>query len=118
MPWDDLITALGGGLAVFPADDPFLGGVADVDFALELPFRVLEAGAVAALGQAELVDRLLALAAEQDGDLAEIVGELRGPEAGIGQVGHGLTLLVGRGPRLPGVVHGDEDGARLEEDGG
>jgi hypothetical protein len=50
--------------------------MADMDFALELTLVVLEAGTTTALGQAELVDRFVPLAAEQDGDFAEIVGEL------------------------------------------
>jgi hypothetical protein len=58
--------------------------MADVDFALELLFVVLEACTVSALGQAELVDGLLALASEEDGDLAEPVGELGGAEARVG----------------------------------
>jgi len=78
MPRCDLILGLGGGCAVFPANDPLLGGMADEDFALEGPFVILEAGTAAALGQAELVDRLVPLAAEQDGDLAEPIGELGG----------------------------------------
>ena len=78
MPWGWVGGTLGGGLAVFPSDDPLLGGVANVNLALKRPFGVLEAGTATALGQAELVDRLLALASEEDGDLAEPVGELRG----------------------------------------
>ena len=75
---------LGGGLAVFPSDDTLLGGVANVNLTLERPFGVLKTGTATALGQAELVDGLLALAAEEDGDLAEPVGELRGTEASVG----------------------------------
>ena len=78
MPWGDLNPTLGGGLAVFPADDPLLGGVADVNLALKLPFGVSEAGTATALGKAELVDWLVALASEQDGYLAEVVRELGG----------------------------------------
>jgi hypothetical protein len=74
---------LGGGLAVFPSDDPLLGGVADVNLGLKLSLGVLEVGTTPALGQAELVDRLLALAAEEDGDLAEVVSELGGAKASI-----------------------------------
>lgn len=92
--------------------------MADVNLALELVRVVLEAGTATALGQAELVDRLLALAAEEDGDLAEPVGELGRAEAGVGKVGDSVAFLVGRGLGLAGVVHGYEDGARLEEDGG
>ena len=84
MPWGDLNPTLGWGLAVFPADDPLLGGVADVNLALELPFGVSEACTTTALGQAELVDRLVALATEEDGDLAEVVGELGGAKARVG----------------------------------
>ena len=84
MPWGWLGSTLGGGLAVFPADDPLLGGMADVNLALELVLMVLQAGTATALGQAELVDGLLALASEEDGDLAEPVGELRGAEASVG----------------------------------
>ena len=63
-------------MGVFPADDPFLGGMADVNLALELVLMVLETGTATALGKAELVDRLFALASEEDGYLAEPVGEL------------------------------------------
>ena len=84
MPWGDLNPTLGGGLAVFPADDPLLGGVADVNLALKLVRVVLEASPTSALGQAELVDRLIALASEEDGDLAEVVCELGGAEASVG----------------------------------
>jgi len=79
MSRSDLILRLDGGLAVFPADDPLLGGVADVNLTLELVRVVLEAGTATALGQTELVDRLLALASEEDGDLSEPVGELGRP---------------------------------------
>ena len=52
--------------------------MADVNLALELVGVVLETGTATALGQAELVDRFLALSSEEDGDLAEPVGELGG----------------------------------------
>ena len=94
MPVGDSIPCLGWGCAVFPPDDPLLGGMADMDFALELPLVVLEAGPATALSQAELVDRFVPLAAEEDGDLAEVVRELGGSEARIGKVGDGLPLLV------------------------
>jgi hypothetical protein len=78
MPWGWVGGTLGGGLAVFPADDPLLGGVADVNLRLKLIGGVLQAGTATALGQAELVDGLLALAAEEHGHLAEVVSELGG----------------------------------------
>ena len=84
MPWGRLGSTLGGGLAVFPADDPLLSGMADVNLGLKLPGVVLQVGTATALSQAELVDRLFALASEEDGDLAEVVSELRGAEASVG----------------------------------
>jgi hypothetical protein len=69
---------LGGGVGILPSDDPLLRGVANINLWLKMAITVLETGTAAALGQAELVDRLLALASEEDGDLAEPVGELGG----------------------------------------
>jgi len=76
MPWGWVGGTLGGGLTVFPADDPLLGGVADVNLGLKLIGGVLQAGTATALGQAELIDGLFTLAAEEHGDLAEVVSEL------------------------------------------
>ena len=58
--------------------------MANVNLGLELPGVVLQVGTATALGQAELVDGLLALAAEEDGHLAEVVSELGGAEASVG----------------------------------
>jgi hypothetical protein len=58
--------------------------MADVNLRLKLPGVVLQVGTATALSQAELVDGILALAAEEDGDLAEVVCELGGPEASVG----------------------------------
>ena len=58
--------------------------MADVNLALKLVLVVFETGTATALGEAKLVDGLLALASEEDGDLAEPVGELGGAEASVG----------------------------------
>ena len=84
MPWGWLGGTLGGGRTVVPSDDPLLGGVANANLALELVLVVLETCPAPALGQAELVDRLLALAAEQDRDLSEVIGELGRAKARVG----------------------------------
>jgi hypothetical protein len=75
---------LGWGLTVFPADDPLLGGVANVNLGLKLIGGVLEPSTATALSQSKLVDGLLALASEEHGDLAEVVSELGGAEARVG----------------------------------
>ena len=75
---------LGGGLTVFPADDPLLGGMANVNLGLKLIGRVLEPGTATALSQAELVDGLLALAAYQNRTLSEIIREFTAPESAVG----------------------------------
>ena len=108
-----------GRASAFPSDASLFAGVSEGDRRGVIALVVLEAGTATTLGDAKSVEGLLfgslggrVFGQHHDGTMP--VGEFCRSTTSIGEVGEGRGLVLGW---LRRVVDGEEDDARVLEDG-